>query len=58
MIGFAVTLLIIALVAAILGFGGIAGALADIAIFIFVLTLVGGLILLFLGWKAGKAIID
>lgn len=58
MIGLAVTLLIIALIAAILGFGGIAGALADIAIFIFVLALIGGLILLFLGWKAGKAIID
>jgi uncharacterized membrane protein YtjA (UPF0391 family) len=58
MLGFAFTLLIIALVAAILGFGGLAGALADIAIFIFVLALVGGLILLFLGWKAGKAIVD
>ncbi|MGI8704498.1 MAG: DUF1328 domain-containing protein [Sphingomicrobium sp.] len=58
MIGFAVTLLIIALVAAILGFGGIAGALADIAIFVFVLALIGGLILLFLGWKAGRAIFD
>lgn len=58
MLGFAFTLLIIALVAAILGFGGIAGALADIAIFIFLLALVGGLILLFLGWKAGKAIVD
>lgn len=56
MLGFAFTLLIIALIAAILGFGGIAGALADIAIFIFVLALVGGLILLFLGWKAGKSI--
>lgn len=58
MLSFAFTLLIIALVAAILGFGGIAGALADIAIFIFLLALVGGLILLFLGWKAGKAIVD
>lgn len=58
MLGFAFTLLVIALVAAILGFGGIAGALADIAIFIFVLALVGGFILLFLGWKAGKVIVD
>lgn len=58
MIGLAVTLLIIALIAAILGFGGLAGALAEIAIFIFVLALIGGLILLFLGWKAGKAIVD
>ena len=58
MLGFAFTLLIIAAIAAILGFGGIAGALADIAIFVFVLALIGGLILLFLGWKAGKAIVD
>ena len=36
MIGFAVTLLIIAAVAAILGFSGIAGALANVAIIIFV----------------------
>ena len=58
MLGFAFTLLIIALIAAILGFGGIAGALADVAIFIFVLALIGGLIMLFLGWKAGRAIVD
>ena len=58
MFGFAFTLLIIALVAAILGFGGLAGALANIAIFIFVVALIGGLVLLFLGYKAGKAIID
>ena len=56
--GFAITLLIIALIAAILGFGGIAGALANIAIGIFVIALVVGLVLLFLGWKAGKAIVD
>ena len=58
MIGFAVTLLIIAAVAAILGFGGIAGALADVAIIIFVLALIAGLVILALGWKAGKAIVD
>ena len=58
MIGFAFTLLIIALIAAILGFGGIAGALADVALFIFAIALIGGLVLLFLGWKAGKAIVD
>lgn len=58
MLGFAFTLLIIALIAAILGFGGIAGALADVAIFIFILALIGGLIMLFLGWKAGRAIVD
>lgn len=58
MFGFAVSLLVIALIAAILGFGGIAGALANIAIFIFVIALIGGLVLLFLGYKAGKAIVD
>jgi len=58
MFGFAITLLIIALIAAILGFGGIAGTLANIAIGIFVIALVVGLVLLFLGWKAGKAIVD
>jgi uncharacterized membrane protein YtjA (UPF0391 family) len=58
MIGFAITLLVIAAVAAILGFGGIAGALADVAIIIFVLALLAGLVMLFLGWKAGKALVD
>lgn len=58
MIGFAITLLIIAAIAAILGFGGIAGTLADIAIIIFVIALIIGLALLVLGWRAGKAIVD
>lgn len=58
MFGFAITLLIIALIAAILGFGGIAGALANIAITIFVIALIVGLVLLFLGWKATKAVVD
>lgn len=58
MFGFAITLLIIALIAAILGFGGIAGALANIAIAIFVIALIIGLVLLFFGWKATKAVVD
>ena len=58
MIGFAITLLIIAAVAAILGFGGIAGALANVAIFIFVVALIAGLVMLFLGMKAAKSIVD
>lgn len=58
MYGWAITLAIVALVAALLGFGGIAGTLADIALVIFVLALIGTAIFLFLGWKAGKAIID
>jgi uncharacterized membrane protein YtjA (UPF0391 family) len=56
--GFAITLLIIALIAAILGFGGIAGTLANIAIAIFVIALVIGLVLLFFGWKAAKSVVD
>ncbi len=58
MYGWAITLAIVALIAALLGFGGIAGTLADIALVVFVLALIGTVIFLFLGWKAGKAIID
>jgi uncharacterized membrane protein YtjA (UPF0391 family) len=54
MFGWAITLALIALVAAILGFGGIAGALVDVAIIIFVIALVGSLLLLLGGWKAAK----
>lgn len=58
MIGFAVTLLVIALIAAILGFGGLAGALANVAITIFVIALIVSLILFVLGWRAGRAIVE
>lgn len=58
MIGFAITLLIIALVAAVLGFGGIAGALADVAIFIFVVALIAAVVLFLLGRKAAKSLTD
>lgn len=56
MFGWAITLAIIALIAAVLGFGGIAGALVDIAIIIFVVALVGSLLLFLLGWKGAKSI--
>jgi uncharacterized membrane protein YtjA (UPF0391 family) len=56
--GFAITLLIIALIAAVLGFGGIAGTLANIAIAIFVIALIIGLALLFLGWRTAKSVVD
>lgn len=56
MFGWAITLALIAVVAAILGFGGIAGALVDIVIIIFLLALVGSLILFLLGWKAAKGV--
>lgn len=58
MYGWAIMLAIVALVAALFGFGGLAGALANIALVIFVLALIGTAIFLFLGWKAGKAIVD
>lgn len=58
MYGWAITLGVIALVAAILGFGGLAGTLANIAIIIFVIALIGTFVMLFLGWKAAKAVLD
>lgn len=57
MFGWAITLAIIALVAAILGFGGIAGALVDIAIIIFVIALVLSLIFFVIGWKGAKKVL-
>lgn len=58
MYGWAFTFLILALVAAVLGFGGIASAFADIAVIIFVVAVVLTLVFLVLGWRAGKAVID
>ncbi len=57
MYGWAFTLAIIALIAAVLGFGGLAGGLANIALIIFVLALIGTVIFFVLGWKAAKKII-
>jgi uncharacterized membrane protein YtjA (UPF0391 family) len=45
-----------AVVAALLGFGGAAGTLADITIVVFVIALVLSFIFALLGWKAAKAI--
>ncbi len=56
MYGWAITLAIIALIAAVLGFGGLAGALIDIAMIIFVLAVIGSIILFVLGWKAAKGV--
>lgn len=58
MYGWAFTLAIIALIAAVLGFGGLAGALVDVALIIFVIALIGTIIFFVLGWKAAKKIID
>ena len=57
MFGWAITLLVIALIAAILGFGGLAGTLVDIAIIIFVIALILGVVMLFLGYRAGRSVI-
>jgi uncharacterized membrane protein YtjA (UPF0391 family) len=56
MYGWAFTLAIIALVAAVLGFGGLAGALVDIALIIFALAVIGSIILFVMGWKAAKGV--
>jgi len=52
MLGWAVVFLIIALVAAVLGFGGIAAASAGIAKLLFVIFLVLFIISLVFGWRA------
>jgi uncharacterized membrane protein YtjA (UPF0391 family) len=54
MLGWAVTFLIIALVAAVFGFGGIAAASAGIAKFLFFLFLVMCVIFFFLGWRGRR----
>ncbi|MEH6789610.1 DUF1328 family protein [Parasphingorhabdus sp.] len=57
MYGLAFTLAIVALIAAILGFGGLAGGLANVALVIFVLALIGTVVFFVLGWKAAKKIV-
>ena len=52
MYGLAFTLAIVALIAAILGFGGLAGGLANVALVIFVLALIGTVVFFVLGWKS------
>ena len=51
MLGWAVTFLIIALVAAVFGFGGIAAASAGIAKVLFILFLVMCVIFFIFGWR-------
>jgi uncharacterized membrane protein YtjA (UPF0391 family) len=55
MLGWAVTFLIIALVAAVFGFGGIAAASAGIAKFLFFLFLVMCVIFFIFGWRGRGA---
>ena len=50
----ALILAVVALAAAILGFGGIAGAFADLALIVFVAALVLAALFLILGWMGAK----
>jgi uncharacterized membrane protein YtjA (UPF0391 family) len=52
MIGWAVTFFIIAIIAGVLGFSGIAGAAVHIAWILFVIGLVLGIVFLLLGRRA------
>ena len=56
MYGWAITFAIVALIAAILGFGGVAEVFADIALVIFVIALILTAVFLYLGWRAAKRI--
>ena len=56
MYGWAITFAIIALIAAILGFGGVAEAFANIALVIFVIALILTAVFLYLGWSAAKKV--
>lgn len=58
MLGWAVTFAVLALIAAILGFGGIAGAFADIAIILFFVALIVAVVFAVVGYRAGKRVIE
>jgi uncharacterized membrane protein YtjA (UPF0391 family) len=55
MLGWALSFLVIALVAAVLGFGGIAGLSIEIAKIIFVVAIILFLISAILGWRGRSA---
>ncbi len=54
MYGWAVTLAIIAVIFAILGFTGISGAVTDMALVIFVIAFIGTVIFAVLGWNKAR----
>lgn len=58
MIRLAITCLIIGLIAAVLGFGGIAGTFIGVAKILFFVGLALFLIFLVLGMKAGRGVAD
>lgn len=55
MLGWALTFLVIALIAAVLGFGGIAGAAVDIAIIIFYIAIILFVIAAIVGFVRGRS---
>jgi uncharacterized membrane protein YtjA (UPF0391 family) len=55
MLGWALTFLVIALIAAVLGFGGIAGAAVDIAIIIFYVAIILFVIAAIVGFVRGRS---
>jgi len=56
MLYWALVFLVISIIAAALGFGGIAGAAAGIAKILFGIFLVLFILFLIIGWRAGRAI--
>lgn len=55
MLGWALTFLVIALIAAVLGFGGIAGAAVDIAMIIFYIAIILFVIAAVVGFMRGRS---
>ena len=58
MIKLAIICLVVALIAAILGFGGVAGTFAHIAVWLFVIAAILFVLFLVLGLFAGKKVKD
>jgi uncharacterized membrane protein YtjA (UPF0391 family) len=55
MLGWALTFLVVALIAAVLGFGGIAGAAVDIAMIIFYIAIILFVIAAVVGFMRGRS---
>lgn len=55
MLGWALTFLVVALIAAVLGFGGIAGAAVDIAIIIFYIAIILFVISAIISFMRGRS---
>ena len=55
MLGWALTFLVVALIAAVLGFGGIAGAAVDIAMLIFYIAIILFVIAAVVGFMRGRS---